>query len=70
MELSPRQAEIRRFIGDYHQEKGYSPTLREISEGVGLSISTIVEHVKAMRAKGAIAWEPGSPRSIHLAGEP
>jgi repressor LexA len=70
MELSPRQAEIRRFIGGYHQEKGYSPTLREISEGIGLSLATVAAHVKAMKDKGAIAWEPGSPRSIHLVGEP
>jgi repressor LexA len=66
MELSPRQAEIYQFILDYHQQKGYSPTLREISAGVELSLSTVMAHIHAMKDKGYVDWEPNSARSIHV----
>jgi repressor LexA len=66
MELSQRQAEIYQFILDYHQQKGYSPTLREIAVGVEVSLSTVMAHIQAMKDKGRIDWEPNSARSIHV----
>jgi repressor LexA len=65
-ELSKRQTEIYQFILDYRQEKDLSPTLREISGGVGLSLSTVVAHINALKDKGRIGWQPKSPRSIHI----
>ena len=66
MELSPRQAEIYQFIFDYCRQKGYSHTLREISAGVELSLSTVVVHIQAMKDKGCIDWKPNSARSIYI----
>jgi repressor LexA len=66
MELSQRQTEIFQFIFDYHQQNGYSPTLREIAAGVGLSLSTVMAHIQAMKDKGCVDWEPNSARSIHV----
>jgi repressor LexA len=66
MELSQRQAEIYQFIFDYCRQKGYSPTLREISAGVELSLSTVMAHLQAMKDKGCVDWEPNSARSIHI----
>jgi repressor LexA len=66
MELSQRQTEIYQFILDYHQKRGHSPAIREIAVGVGLSPSTVMAHIQALRDKGYIAWEPNSARSIHV----
>jgi repressor LexA len=64
--LSPRQAEIYRFIIDFQQLRGYSPTFREIAAGVGLSLSTVTAHLNALRDKGAVTWDEGIARSIRL----
>jgi SOS-response transcriptional repressor LexA len=65
MELSQRQTEIYQFILDCRWKKDISPTLREISVGVGVSLSTVMAHIQAMKEKGCIDWEPNSTRSIH-----
>jgi SOS-response transcriptional repressor LexA len=64
--LSPRQAEIYQFILDYRLHKDISPTLREISDGIGLSLSSVATHIFALKDKGYVAWKPKSARSIHI----
>jgi SOS-response transcriptional repressor LexA len=51
---------------DYHRHNGYSPSLREIACGIGVSLTTATAHVTALRGKGCIDWEPNSARSIHV----
>jgi repressor LexA len=65
-ELSPRQSEIYQFILAYRLKKDISPTLREISSGMGLSLSAVVAHIHALSDKGYLAWEPKNARSLHL----
>jgi SOS-response transcriptional repressor LexA len=64
--LSPRQAEIYQFILDYRQKRDISPTFREIASATMLSLTSVVAHIQAMKAKGCIDWEPNSARSIHV----
>jgi repressor LexA len=65
-ELSARQAEIYHFIFDYRKERDMSPTFREIAAGIGLSLSTVVAHIKALRDKRYLDWRYNAPRSIHI----
>jgi repressor LexA len=64
--LSPRQTEIYQFILTYREQKDISPTLREIANGVGLSLTSVAAHIQALGDKGYIAWEPKSARSLHI----
>ena len=53
--LYKRQKDILNFVRDYIDKYGYSPTLGEIAEAMGLSsLATVHEHLMALVKKGAI----------------
>lgn len=59
------------FIVSYISKHGYSPTVREITEGVGLkSTSSVYNHLLRMLDEGVIETDasPGSPRAIRVPG--
>ena len=53
--VTPRQLEILRFIRDFRRHHGYSPTMQEIGDHLGLTKVTVFEHVGALERKGALA---------------
>jgi repressor LexA len=58
---------IYNFIYEFIQEKEYSPTIREIAAGTGLSSTeTIHSHLKTLKEKGMLTFEPWKPRTIRL----
>ena len=71
--LSARQQKILRFISDWVQEHGYSPSMREIGRAVGLtSTSSVEHHLAALQAKGYLHRAAGCPRTVEvrLPGQP
>jgi repressor LexA len=67
MYLTKRQREVLDYIERFIAERGYSPSLEEIGEGVGLtSLATIHKHLQNLQQKGVIrrAWNRG--RSIEI----
>ena len=52
--LTPRQLEILRLIRTSRQENGYSPTMQEIGDAMGLTKVTVFEHVAALERKGLV----------------
>ncbi len=65
--LTKKQKKIYDFICNFLDEKGYSPSYREIGENIGLSsVATIAEHVNNLRLKGFLDIEPGHARSIQV----
>ncbi len=65
--LYKRQKQILDFISQYIQKNGYSPTLTEIAEAIGVSsLATIHEHLAAMEKKDVIKRYEGSVRGIEL----
>jgi len=66
MNLTPKQFEIVKFIQDYRTERGYSPTLAEIGENLGISAVTVFEHIEALEKKGAITRQRGRVRGITI----
>lgn len=64
---SKRHQEIIQFIRQYQQKHGFSPTLREIAEGLGLAASsTIHEHLSNMVRKGMIRIYSGRDRRLEI----
>ena len=54
-----RQRQICTFIAEYYDSKGYSPSYREIANGVGLrSTSTVHYYVKLLEENGRIKTLP------------
>lgn len=65
--LSRRQQQIIDFIRSYIQERGYSPSIRNIGEAVGLSSSsTVHSHLRALEKHHYIRRDPAKPRSLQL----
>lgn len=65
--LTRRQREIINFISEFIAERGYSPTLEEIGQGLGLSsLATIHKHLRNLEAKGMIRRRWNHSRSIQL----
>lgn len=58
---------IIRFLKAFMKENGYSPTVREICQGVGLSSSsTVYKHLEILKDKGIITWNPSIARTIRF----
>lgn len=68
--LYRRQRQIVDFIAQYIQKNGYSPTLQEIADAIGVSsLATVHEHLGALERKGVIKKYEGSVRGIELVDE-
>jgi len=65
--LYKRQRQIVDFISQYIQKNGYSPTLQDIADAIGVSsLATIHEHLQALVKKGVIRKYEGAVRGIEL----
>lgn len=65
--LYKRQKQILEFIRKYIEKYGYSPTLGEIADAMGVSsLATVHEHLQALIKKGVIKKFDGSVRGIEL----
>lgn len=65
--LYRRQKQILDFIRQYIEKYGYSPTLAEIAESIGVSsLATVHEHLRALTQKGVIKRFEGAVRGIEI----
>lgn len=65
--LYRRQKQILGFIKQYIEKYGYSPTLGEIAESIGVSsLATVHEHLQALVAKKVIKKFEGAVRGIEV----
>lgn len=65
--LTERQKEILEFIQDFQEEKGLSPTHREICDRFGYSsYGTVYKHLKLLQEKGFIRRDWNQKRGIEL----
>ena len=62
-----RREQIYQFIVKYINDKGYSPSIREISSAVGLKSSSNVHvHLMKLEEEGRIEMKPRCPRTIKV----
>ncbi len=65
--LYRRQRQILKFIRDYIEKYGYSPTLGEIADAMGVSsLATVHEHIQALVQKGMLRKFEGSVRGLEI----
>ena len=67
MNLTPKQLRILSLIRDWRIRFGYSPTMQELADEIGVSKVTVFEHVEALIKKGALVREPNKARSLSIA---
>lgn len=65
--MTPRQMEVLRFIGESCASQGFSPTLQEIANNLGISKVTVFGHVAKLRENGFV-WPTSKQRArdLHL----
>ena len=64
--MTPRQHDVLEFVRAYIAREGWSPTIREIAKGIGLSSPQPVHrHLRALEREGLIERGLG-PRQIRL----
>jgi len=65
--LYKRQRQIVDFIAQYIQRNGYSPTLQEIADALGVSsLATVHEHLQALIRKKILKKYEGAVRGLEL----
>lgn len=65
--LYKRQRQILDFLNQFIQRNGYSPTLSEIAQSIGVhSLATVHEHLATMQTKGIIKRTGGGKRGIEI----
>ena len=69
MNLTPKQLRIFEFIRSHRATKGYSPTMQEIADALGVTKVTVFEHVEALIRKGALVRDPNKSRSLSIADD-
>ena len=67
VKITKKQQAVLDFLQDYTEEKGVSPSYREIMAGLGLtSVSAVAEHIDNLVAKGVLVKKPGEARSLEI----
>jgi repressor LexA len=65
--LTPVRRKIVRVIEESMRSRGYSPSIREIGDAVGLASTSSVSHqLSVLQAKGYLSREAGRPRTMIL----
>ncbi len=69
--ISTRQQEILDFLRDYHTDRSYMPSIREIQLACGISSTSVVDYnLRLLERDGYIRRSPDISRAIELVGEP
>lgn len=68
LSLTKRQSQLLTLVKTFQKDYGYSPSYREIGEGLGLkSTATVAEHLQNLKKKGFLKLYENENRSIELA---
>jgi len=68
--VTPRQMQILTFIRDYRHSNGFSPTLQEIGDALGLTKVTVFEHVRVLERKKLLTrGTKHSARSLRISSQ-
>ncbi len=64
--LTPKQLDILCRINQSRKTLGYSPTMQELADVLGVSKVTVFEHVEALIKKGTLLRQPNKARSLEV----
>ncbi len=66
LNLTPKQLRIFGLVRQWRSLRGYSPTMQELADELGVSKVTVFEHIEALIAKGALRRSPNKARSLSI----
>jgi len=56
--------QISRYIGDYYRQHHSTPSVREISAGVGIAPATVYKYLVEMNKRGLLSYEDGVIKNL------
>src|SRR5437773_6679014 len=65
-EPTAKQQKVLEYIRSSQQLKNHTPSLRETAKHFGVTLTAIADHVRALKKKGIIKWNPQEARSIRI----
>ena len=65
-QLTRKQVEILQAVSIFKTSNFYSPTIAELAAKLGISRSTVFEHITELRNKQMLHGQPGRARSLRL----
>jgi repressor LexA len=66
-DLTQRQWQIVAFVDLHQRNTGGAPSFQEIASHFGFkSLTTVADHLRLLRQKGALAGEPGRARALRV----
>ena len=67
--LSPRQQQILDFVHDYHADRSYMPSVRDIQAACDISSTSVVDYnLRILEREGMLRRSPDISRGIELVG--
>ncbi|MDZ4240546.1 MAG: transcriptional repressor LexA [Patescibacteria group bacterium] len=66
MGLTPRKKQLLDFLDFYNQQKGFSPSIKEIAKHLNLAVSTIHQHLEELREGGYLKKEKNKIRGVEI----
>ena len=64
-----KRDEIIEMIVSYMLENGFSPTIRDIGDAVGLkSTASVYNHLEKLKEEGRLSFKNNEPRTITIPG--
>ena len=66
IQLTPRQLQLLKLVACFQENRCYSPTIAELASELGISRSTVFEHIAELRRKGLLSGYPNKARSLSL----
>ena len=64
--ITPKQKKVLDFIVSFTDKHGYAPSLYEIGNKFVLAVSTVHQHVSALKTKGYLKKESNQPRGVSI----
>jgi repressor LexA len=71
LDLTERQRDLLAALERLHRDNGYSPSIRELCDEVGVSsTSTVHRHVTTLESRGLVERLPGAHRTLRPVAAP
>ncbi len=64
--LTPRQLQVLKLIASFCDRQRYSPTIAELAGQIGISRSTVFEHLAELQRKELLSTSAGKARSLKV----
>lgn len=64
--MTARQSQVEQFVREYHQTRGYGPSIAEVARWCGVSTVATRKRIACLKRAGRLVSDDGVPRSLRV----